>query len=108
MSGALAQFRTPTRPLMQEIEIDLPAEGEDEAKTTKIQVPVMHPTKVRLVCTPHSLDEDGNPTEYYSEFFPAPRHVLDYRLTPPRAGPSRPTASAASAPATGSAPRRRA
>ena len=86
MSGALAQFRTPTRPLMQDIEIDLPAEGEDEAKTTKIQVPVMHPTKVRLVCTPHSLDEDGNPTEYYSEFFPAPRHVLDHRLTPAAPG----------------------
>lgn len=82
MSGALAQFRTPTRPLMQEVDIDLPAEVEDaEAKTVKVQVPVFHETKQRLVCTPHALDDDGNPTDYYSEFFPAPRHVLDYRPT---------------------------
>lgn len=87
MSGPLAQFRTPSRPLFTEVEVDNPLFGDPldedgtEPEKIKVQVPVMHPAKTRLVCQPHSLDDDGNPTEYYSEFLPAQRHGLDVRLT---------------------------
>jgi hypothetical protein len=82
MSGALAQYRTPSRPVFNDIEIDNPAfvEGGDQPEKITVQMPVTHPTKMQLVPIPVEYDEDGEPVRWQSVEIAAQRHVLDYRL----------------------------
>jgi hypothetical protein len=84
VSGALAQFRTPTRPLTQDIEFPNPAfeEGGDEPETIKVQMPVPHPTKTKLVSVPLPAELVNETNKgWHSVELAAQRHVLDYRLT---------------------------
>ena len=90
MSGALSTYRTPSRPVVTDMEIDNPEyepDGEAPEKIT-IQVPVAHPTKTRLHRVPvlddndePVLDRKGRP-RYKSIVVPRQRQVLDYRPEP--------------------------
>jgi hypothetical protein len=81
MSGALAQYRTPSRPVFNEIEIDNPefVEGGDAPEKLTVQLPVPHPTKMQLVPIPIGWDNEGKPIAWHSVEVPAQKHVLDYR-----------------------------
>lgn len=86
MSGPHAQFRTPTRPLTQEVEIDNPAfeEGGDEPEKIKTEVPVLATDKngeLKLKLTPVAYtDEETGEEKVRSELRPYIRHVLDFRF----------------------------